>query len=206
MNKLVKKIAYLVGIMALIVLSNACKKKVKHKWIEVGAPTFSEIVEPGVHPERGKEADAIPVETISVYVPKGMDKEGIPQYKKVMYEVDAITTDAVDQALKSCYIVGDDAVFCDLELSESDEVLSAGPGAADSKLTKKGLIVYAGLNSPLDNSDEYEGKYYKKDLKGMISVEDIVYCISETFRESFQLVSCEVKNIDFKEAKEKYGK
>lgn len=206
MNKNIKKIAYLVGIVALIVLSTACKKKVKHKWIEVGAATFSEPVTPGVHPERGKEADAVPVETIGVYVPLGMDKEGIPQYKKVMYEVDAITTDTVDQALKSCYIIGDDAVFCDLEISESDEVLSAGPGAADSMLTKKGLVVYAGLNSPIDNSDEYEGKYYKKDLKGMISVEDIVYCINETFRESFQLVSCETKNIDFDEAKQKYGK
>ena len=158
MLKRVKKVLYIVLIVTLSLMCFSCKKKVKHKWIEVGADPNPTPVAPGVHPERGSDSNAVPVVLVPIYKPSGRDKDGNPQYTKYLYEMDKLTPENLDSALKEVQLIGEDSLFCDLVLSDSDVIVNAGPGASDSKLTKKGTIRYVDLSSPLDNSDQYEGK------------------------------------------------
>ena len=202
----IKKILYVVLIVAMVASCFSCGKKVKHKWLEVGADTTPVKINPGVHPERGSDSNAIPIILIPVYYPTGRDKEGVAQYKKYLYELLELTPESVDQALKEIGLIDESSLFCDLVISESDVIVDAGPGAADSKLTKKGTVRYVDLASPIDNSDKYEGKYVAKDLAGMIDQHDVEYCITATFQENFQLVSCDIVPVDYSVYKEIHGK
>lgn len=196
MKKRVEKALMLLIIALMIVLSFGCKKKVRHKWIEVGAATISEPMAPGVHPEKGIEADAINIILAPVYYPTGRDKDGAQQFKKYMYELQEKTPETIDEALKNIKLIDETALFVGLELVESDVVLNAGPGAEETQLTKKGIVRYANLSSSIENSAEYEGKYYVKDLVGLIDQDAILRSISQTFEENFQLVSCDIEIVD----------
>lgn len=197
MKKNLEKTLILLIITLMALLCFACKKKEKHKWIEVGAPTISEAMKtPGVHPERGVETDAINIILAPVYYPTGRDKNGDQNFKKYMYELQEKTPETIDEALKNIKLIDDTSLFCGLELVESDTVLNAGPGAEEAQLTKKGIARYANLSSPIENSADYEGKYYVKDLIGLIDEDAILRSISQTFEENFQLVSCDIEIVD----------
>ena len=116
-----------------------------------------------------------------------------------------LTPDNVDLALKEMGLIDESSLFCDLVISESDVIADAGPGASESKLTKKGTVRYVDLASPIDNSDSYEGKYLAKDLAGMIDQHDVEYCITATFQENFQLVSCDIVPVDYSVYKQVHG-
>ncbi len=207
MFKMVKKATYIALITILSLICFSCKKKVKHKWIEVGSDPNPVAITPGVHPERGSESNAVKITLVEIYRPMGRDKDGVPQYKKYFYEMEeTLTPDKLDAAMKEVGLIGEDSLFCDLVLSESDEIASAGPGAADSMLTKKGTVRYVDLSSPLDNSDNYAGKHYAKDLEGMIDQTDIEYCITHSFEEAFQLVSCSIEPVDMDEYNKVHNK
>ena len=204
MIKNIKKITYFVLMLAIVLTCFSCKKKVKHKWIEIGADgkpveTDSAKITPGVHPERGSDSEATKVIIAPVYCPLGRDKNGVAQYKKILYELEELTPDAIDQALKNIGVIDEASLFCDLVISESDVIVNAGPGATEAQLTKKGTVRYVDLSSSMDNSDEYEGKYYAKDLENMIDQHDIEYCITQTFEENFQLVSCNITPVEMDE-------
>ncbi|MBO6119121.1 MAG: hypothetical protein J6P02_01500 [Lachnospiraceae bacterium] len=205
MNKSFKKVLYVCLIVSLIFTCFSCKKNTKHKWMEVGADPNPAKIEPGVHPERGSESNAIPIVLIPIYFPTGRDKEGVSQYKKYFYEMLELTPDNVDLALKEMGLIDESSLFCDLVISESDVIADAGPGASESKLTKKGTVRYVDLASPIDNSDSYEGKYLAKDLAGMIDQHDVEYCITATFQENFQLVSCDIVPVDYSVYKQVHG-
>ena len=202
----VKRILYVVLIVTLALTCSSCAKKRKHKWMEVGADPNPVKVTPGVHPERGSDSNAVPVYLAPVYYPSGRDQDGVAQYKKILYEMDELTADNLDTALKSIGLIDEASLFCDLVIEESDVIADAGPGATDSKLTKKGTVRYVDLSTSIDNSDEYEGKYLAKDLAGMIDQHDIEYCITATFQENFQLVSCDIVPVDYDVYKKVHGK
>lgn len=196
MKRNIKKILIFTLLALMVLMSFACKKKVKHKWIEVGSDPNPPKVAPGVHPERGSESDAVKIEIATIYVPLGRDKKGEPQYKKILYELEKITPDAINDALIDVGVLDEETTFCDLVLEDSKEVLNAGPGATEAQLTKKGTARYVELVSSLENSDQYEGKAYAKDIIGMIDQADIYYCITKTFEENFQLVSCDIGYVE----------
>lgn len=202
----IKKRIYVALIFALMMLCVSCAKKRKHKWMEVGVDPTPVKVTPGVHPERGSDSNAVPVYLAPIYLPNGRNKDGVPEYKKYFYEMDELTPENIDLAMKEVGLIDEESLFCDLVLSESDVIADAGPGAVDSKLTKKGTVRYVDLSSPIDNSDEYEGKYYAKDTIGMIDQSDIEYCITSTFQENFQLVSCDIVPVSQDIYKQVHGK
>ena len=201
MKKNLKKILYILAIMSLALLMVSCKKKPRHKWMEVGADPNPPKVEPGVHPERGSDSNAVPVVLAPVLYPTGRDKNGVAQYKKYFYELDELTPENIDVALKGIGLIDEASLFCDLVIEDVDteDSQSAGPGAVGQKLNKKGIVRYVDLSTSIDNSDEYEGKVYPKDLAGMIDQNDIEYCITQTFEENFQLVSCDIEPVDMDE-------
>ena len=194
-----KKVILIILIASMAIVGFSCKAKPKHKWVEVGASTTTQKIEPGVHPERGSVSDAVPIVLVPVMVPMGRDAKGVAQYKKYLYEMEdvEITPELIDEALKSVGVIGDDSLFCDLVLTDvpESEQINAGPGASGN-LTQKGTVRYVDLSSELDNSDDYEGKYYATDLAGLIDRHDIEHCITETFLENFQLVSCDITPVD----------
>lgn len=200
MNKNLKKNLALVGIVVLMICTFGCKKE-RHKWIEIGADgnpieTNVETIKPGVHLERGSESNATKIILAPIYYPIGRDKDGNPKYKKYLYELEELTPESIDLAMKDIALIDESSLFCDLVIEDSEEILSAGPGGKEASLTKKGTVRYVDLGSPADNSDNYEGKYYAKDLVGMIDQHDVEHCITETFRENFQLVSCSIVPVD----------
>ena len=205
MTNKVKRIIYVVLIATLVLTSFSCKKRTKHKWREVGVDTTNEKITPGVHPERGSDSNAVPVYLAPLFFPVGRNQDGVSEYKKYFYEMDELTADNIDKALKEVGIIDDSSVFCDLVIKESKEVAAAGPGASESKLTKSGTVRYVDLASPIDNSDDYEGKTAAKDLVGMIDQADIEYCITATFQENFQLVSCDIEPVDYSVYKQVRG-
>lgn len=206
MIKNIRKIIYLVLISLMMCSCFSCKKKPKHKWIEVGVKEDQRKIKPGIQLDRGTESDAVPVDLISVYTPLGCDKEGIPQYKKILYEVEKLTPENVDLALKELGIISEESVFFDVVIKESNEVQNAGPGSNAAQLTKKGTVRYYDLGSPIDNSDDYEGKYYGKDIEGLIDQTAVMHCITETFSENFQLVSCDIEPVTDEEYKKSLKK
>ena len=212
MSKNIKRIIYILLMVAMVASMFSCSKKRKHNWVEVGAEQTTEKITPGVHPERGSISDATPIETVVVYVPLGIQaREETVQnpngasvkvtryrsaYKTVLYDLNEITPETVDMALKDLRVLGEDSEFYSLEmLDDNNSQMAAGPGEATSKLTKKGLLSYVDyISSPLDNSDNYEGKELnEKDLVGKIGQEDIVYCVTETFASNFNLTSCDIQ-------------
>lgn len=196
MKRNIRKMLIYTLLVVMVLLSFSCKKKVKHKWIEVGSDPNPAPIAPGVHPERGSASDAVKIVLATIYRPLGRDKDGIPQYKKYLFELEELTPDILNQAFIEVQLIDESSLFCDLLIEDSEEVLNAGPGATDAQLTKKGTARYVDLSSVLDNSDEYEGKYYAKDLVGLIDQSDIEYCITKSFEENFQLVSCDITPVD----------
>lgn len=75
MNKMIKKTLYILLMMIMMLTLFSCKKKAKHKWIEVGSDPNPPKVEPGVHPERGTVSDAVQIETAIIYVPVGLQEK-----------------------------------------------------------------------------------------------------------------------------------
>lgn len=205
LNK-VKRILYVVLIVILALSCFSCAKKRKHKWMEVGADPNPAKVTPGVHPERGSDSDAIPIYLAPIYYPLGRDKDGVAQYKKYLFEMEELTPEYLDQAMKRVGLIDEASLFCDLVIEESDVIADAGPGALDSKLTKKGTVRYVDLSTSIDNSDQYVGKYLAKDLAGMIDQHDIEYCITATFQENFQLVSCDIVPVGYDVYNKVHGK
>lgn len=210
MIKSYKKIIYALLVVSMLLSLISCGKR-KHKWVEKGAEQSTESIAPGVHPERGSISDATPIETVIVYVPLGIQekeeevtnpngskvkvKRYKSDYKTVLYDLNEITPESVDMALKDLRVLGEDSEFYSFKLLDDDEnQMSAGPGGS-GVLTKKGLLSYVDyISSPLDNSDDFEGKDINgKDAVGRIGLEDIVHCLTETFTTNFNLTSCEVQ-------------
>lgn len=205
-----KKIIYVLLIVSILISLCSCSKR-KHKWVEKGAEQSTESIAPGVHPERGSISDATPIETAIIYVPIGIQekeeeitnpngskvkvKRYKSDYRTILYDLNEITPESVDMALKDLRVLGEDSEFHSLKfIDDESNQMSAGPGGA-GLLTKKGLLSYVDyISSPLDNSENYEGKdLNSKDAVGRIALEDIVHCLTETFATNFHLTSCEVQ-------------
>ena len=210
MIKSYKKIIYALLVVSMLLSLVSCGKR-KHKWVEKGAEQSTESIAPGVHPERGSISDATPIETVIIYVPLGIQekeeevtnpngskvkvKRYKSDYKTVLYDLNEITPESVDMALKDLRVLGEDSEFYSFKLLDDNEnQMSAGPGGS-GVLNKKGLLSYVDyISSPLDNSDDFEGKdINSKDAIGRIALEDIVHCLTETFTTNFNLTSCEVQ-------------
>lgn len=214
MSKNVKKVVYIALLVSMVATLFSCGKKRKHNWVEVGTKETTEKITPGVHPERGSISDAIPIETAIIYVPLGIQEKEenvtnpngsvvkVPRYKSayrtVLYDLNEITPESVDMALKDLKVLGEDSEFYSLEIvdDENNQII-AGPGATGT-ISKKGIVSYVDyISSPVDNSDleEYQGKE-GKDLIGKISLEDIVHCVTETYISNFSLSSCEIQLVN----------
>jgi hypothetical protein len=215
MIKSVKRIIYITLMIAAVLSLLSCGKKRKHNWIEVGAEKTTEKITPGVHPERGSISDATPIETAIIYVPIGIQEKEesvtnpngtvvkVPRYKNsyrtVLYDLNEITPESIDMALKDLKVLGEDSEFYGLKIvdDDSENNRAAGPGASGT-LNKKGILSYVDyISSPIDNSDEYEDKGTNgKDLIGKISLEDIVHCVTETYISNFNLTTCEMQLVN----------
>ena len=230
MNKNIKKALYILLLMATMLMLFSCKKKAKHKWMEVGADPNPPKVEPGVHPERGTASDIIQIETAIIYVPVGLQEKTVVDpsknaesdngnkqsssknsnngknkktaikrdYKTVLYEMEELTAENIDKALKALQVISEDMELYSFEIVPDNSVgVSAGPVDKSQALTQRGLVKYVDfIASPLDNSDEYANKLNEKDLIGKIDGVDIINCITETFASNFNLSSCEVVLVD----------
>lgn len=230
MNKKIKKVLYILLITAMMFTLFSCKKKPRHKWVEVGADPNPPKVEPGVHPERGTVSDATEIETVIIYVPVGLQEKVVVDpsqntkssnenkqssskssnnnknkktaikrdYKTVLYEMEEVSAENVDKALKALQVISEDMELYSFEIVPDNSIgVSAGPIDKSQALTQKGIIKYIDfISSPLDNSDEYANKLNEKDLIGRIDGVDIINCITETFASNFNLSSCEVVLVD----------
>lgn len=196
MSKSIKRISLLLA-LAIVIVNTSCAKKMKHKWMEKNPQSEgTPVTRYGVQTSKGTDSNAVPIYLAIITFPAGAGTDGKPKYKHYEYEMDELTEEGLDEALKKYLIVGDDALFCGLEIMDSEVVENAGPSGEVAQLTKKGVVRYANLSSPLDNSEKYEGKFYGKDIAGMINEDDIATCITQTFAENFQLVSCEIEIVD----------
>lgn len=208
MVRKLRKILILALISLVMIACLACGKKKKRVLYELdkdGNPIITtEKIAPGVHPERGTDSNAVPVFLAPIYYPTGAvydsKKRATKQvFKKFLFELEKLTPEALDEAMKSMNLISEDSLFVDFTISESNEVISGGPGSSESMITKKGVVRYCELSTEADNSESYEGKTFGKDLEGMITMEDIIKCIAQTYEENFQLVSCDVENVDYDE-------
>ena len=212
MSKSIKKVIYILSIMSLVATCFSCGKKAKNKWVERGAESSSESIAPGVHPERGTISDAVPVYNAIIYIPLGLqEKEVIDindkskktkkikrDYKTVMYEMNELTPEDIDAALKYYKVLGEDTELYNFEIENDDKATeAAGPGGIDTR-SQKGVLSYLDfISSALDNSNEYEGKgLNERDLIGKIDQTDIEHCIVETYISNFNLTSCEIQLVD----------
>ena len=209
MNK--KLLTILILLYATTLVFVGCKKekqKGKHQWREYGAPTVSEIPSFGVHPERGSDSNAVPVYVAPIYFPTGRDAQGKPQYRKIMYEMDSLTPFNIDAALRDLEIINPDALFCDIVILDSEGLELVGPGADNSKaykvLTADGIVRYVVddkhvLESDLVNEGEYEGIDDVAKQVGMITTEDVIDAITNTFKENFQYADCKLEAATYDE-------
>lgn len=208
MNKKVLTILLMLYIALLVFVGCKSKQKVKHQWREWGAPTVSETVAFGVHPERGSDSNAVPVYVAPIYYPTGRDDKGKPQFKKIMFELDKLNPENIDFALRELEIINPDALFCDIMTKESDGLEFVGPGADNSVRAKvlitDGMVRYVVddkhiLGSDLVNEEDYEGITDLVRQKGLITNEDVVLAITNTFKENFQFVNCELGAATYEE-------
>ena len=195
-----KKYAYILFLAIMTMMLISCKKQVKHKWIEVGADPTPEKVTPGVHPERGSMSDAVPIVTAAVLVPTGRDSDGKLRYIKYLYDMEELTHEGVDMAMKELGLISENSVFCDLlieDVGNGEDSISAGPGAESGEtLNKKGTVRYAILDSNLINGKE--GDELRDNL---ITLKDIEECVTGTYAENFQLATCDIEMISMEEYK-----
>ena len=223
MSQSIKKVIYIYLIVSMAVFSFSCGKRTK-SWKEPGSKMIDESITPGVHPERGSISDAVPIYNATIYVPLGMqetevidvdDKTGMPiidektkkakkskrikrDYKVVTYEMNELTPENIDAALKYYGVLGEDAEFYSFEKEDYNGDGGLAEPGGTGKLDKKGIVSYVNfISSAIDNSSEYEGKGLNaKDLIGKIDQTDIEYCIIETFASNFKLATCEIKLVD----------
>lgn len=207
MTKNVKKILSIILIVVMALMLFACKKQQKHKWIEVGSDPNPPKVMPGPHPERGSDSDAIPIVSAPIIFPVGRDKNGKQQFVKYFYDMENLTPENLDAAMKEIGpnkegLINKTSLFCDLEIIESEEGdIPVGPDSPGAMLTHKGIVRYVVLDSDIINEGVEGAKYNKRTLEGMISRDDVIECVEQTFEENFQLVSCEFKEVSMDEYK-----
>ena len=71
-----------------------------------------------------------------VYYPSGRDQDGVAQYKKILYEMDELTADNLDTALKSIGLIDEASLFCDLVIEESDVIADAVDNVRITKIRR----------------------------------------------------------------------
>lgn len=191
-----KLLITIIMIISILSIFAGCSKKSKRKWVAVGEATISSPVVFGVHPERGSESNAQPVYNAIIYYPMGKDSNGISQFNKIMYELNELSPEGLDYAMKDLEIIAPECLFYDFVIETSEEVENAGPGApAGTLINQVGSLYYVdelggkGVYSNLVNDDEYENDN-KKDLKGMIDMDDIYDSMCLTFKENYNLIDC----------------
>lgn len=207
MVKRLKQVIYIMLMLAMALVITSCKKQVKHKWIEVGSDPNPPKVAPGVHPERGSVSDAVPIVSAPIMVPTGRDTDGKMQYVKYFYDMEELTTEGIEEAMKEFNLITPSSLFCNLVIEDVDDPnqdVLAGPGASGEKLTKKGTANYVVLESDLINEDDPD-KYDELTGEGLITREDIEDCIKKTFEENYQLVSCDIKMVTMDEYRSLHG-
>lgn len=198
-------------ILSIICLIGGCGQKRKRNWKVYGEATESTPVAFGVHPERGSDSNAQKVFNAIIYYPTGRDANGVSQYRKIMYELNELTPEGLDYAMKDLEIIAPDSLYYDFVIEDSDVVESAGPGApAGAVLNKVGHLYYVdqlngrGVYSTLTNDNEYEGKT-GKDREGVIDMDDIYDSMCLTFKENYNLVDCAYWPANEQDYIEKYG-
>lgn len=211
MTKRMKRIISLFLIMIMAITMFACKKQQKHKWIEVGSDPNPPKVAPGPHPERGSDSDAIPIVSTPIIFPTGRDKNGVQQYVKYFYDMEELTPEKLDAAMKEIGpnkegLINKTSLFCDLQIIEdAGEGKAVGPDSPGAMLTNKGIVRYVVLDSDIINEGVEGATYNKKTLEGMISRDDVIDCVKQTFEENFQLASCEFEEVTMDEYKKIHG-
>ncbi len=191
-----KRIFYFILMVFIVVMAVSCGKKKKRKWRELGASP-SEVVEFGVHPERGSN-DEEPVYLGLIYIPTGENKQGVQQYKKIIYELEELSGEELDYAFKDLGLISEEALFCDVMIKSSEGYELVGPGGKDpkEKIETDGLVRYVvddnySLDSSLVNEEDYEDINITN-FEGRIKAEDVVNAITMTFKENYQFVNCEL--------------
>ena len=183
-------------ILSIICCISGCGPKKKRNWQVYGEATESTPVAFGVHPERGSDSNAQPVYSAIIYVPIGRDAKGESQFRKIMYELNELTPEGLDAAMKDLEIIAPESLYYDFVIEQSDQVENAGPGAPEGAvLNKVGNLYYVdelgglGVYSSMTNDEQYEGKT-GKDLEGCIDMDDIHDSMCLTFKENYNLVDC----------------
>lgn len=204
--KNVRRILYILMLVSMTFLLISCKKQVKHKWIEVGSDPNPPKIAPGVHPERGSISDAVPIVSAPVIVPTGRDSDGRVKYVKYLYDMETLSAEGIDEAMKELGLITDSSLFCNLLIEDIDtdsDSISAGPGASENaKLTKKGTVRYVVLDSDLVNAEDVSSDDIQE---GVITMDDVKECIASTFEENYQLVSCDIEMVTMDEYKRLHG-
>ncbi len=208
MRKNWKKITYIMLLATFAFCMVGCEKKVKHKWVEVGSDPNPPKITPGVHPERGSISDAAPIVSAPILIPTGRDSNDKQQHVKYLYDMETLTAEGLDGAMKELGLITDSSLFCNLvieDVNDAESNVSAGPGASkDAKLTKKGIARYVVLDSDLVNEGDTT-KYDANTYEGLITMDDVEDCISQTFEENYQLVDCSIERVTMEEYKRLHG-
>ena len=181
-------------ILSIICLACGCGQKKKKNWRVYGEATESTPVAFGVHPERGTDSSAQKVYNAIIYYPTGRDSKGVSQFRKIMYELNELSPEGLDFAMKDLEIIAPESLYYDFVMEQSDQVENAGPGApAGAVLNKIGNLYYVdelggmGVYSALTNDGDYEGK---TNQEGMIDMDDIYDSMRLTFKENYNLIDC----------------
>lgn len=184
-------------ILILMVFSMLCLVgcKKKRKWHELGAPEVPKVEHFGVQTSKGTESNPVHVYVASVYVPLGRDENGKSQFQTIMYELEELTPEGLNQALIDCGVLADSVLFVDFTTEPARKPSEMGPGAAGQKRELDGTVRYVELDSLLENADDYidpdtNDYYTDKRIKGLIDFDDIAAAVVMTFEENYQLAEC----------------
>lgn len=207
--KNMKKIIIL-SIMAVLALTCLAGCKKKNKWHEVGGNPAPVVEHFGVQTSRATESNPVKVYVASVYVPMGRDEKGNSQFKTIMYEMEELTPEGLNEALMACDVITEDCLFIDFTMEKSDKTQEMGPGAVGQKRDMEGTVRYVELDSIYENADDYlemGGGTYPTDkrIKGLIDMDDIYEAVLKTFEENYQLVECYYMPGNMKDYKEAHG-
>ena len=196
-------------ILSMICFVGGCGQKKKRNWKVYGEATESTPVAFGVHPERGTDSSAQQVYNAIIYYPTGRDAKGVSQFRKIMYELNELSPEGLDFAMKDLEIIAPECLYYDFVIEQTDQVENAGPGApAGAVLNKIGNLYYVdelgglGVYSALTNDDDYEGK---ANQEGKIDMDDIYDSMCLTFKENYNLVDCVYWPANEKDYINKYG-
>lgn len=191
-----KYILALILAIATTTILSGCKKQHKAQWREYGVEENKETVSFGIHPERGTDSNAVPVFTAIIFSPTGLDSNGKSTYKRYTYEMDELTPENIDLALKDYGVIAEDCLFVDLEITDSYlEPQSAGPGAPGEMLTKEGNVRYvdmpAGQGPEVYSNITNDGDYEEgQDTTGKIDMDEVIKAVCLTYQENYQLLTC----------------